>query len=55
MPIYPRRPSNIPVDIDEGGTGEDTAPEALEALGVGLTDSPTFAGATIAGLAISNN
>ncbi len=36
-----------PLSIDGGGTGAETAPAALENLGVGVTDSPTFAGATI--------
>ena len=30
-----------PLGIDGGGTGAETAPAALENLGVGITDSPT--------------
>jgi len=44
MPIYPRKPSQIPVEIEEGGTGSTSAADATEALGVGATDTPGFAG-----------
>jgi len=47
MPIIPKNPSNIPVPVTEGGTGSTTAPNAAEALGVGATDTPTFAGVNL--------
>ncbi len=39
--------TDSPLGIAEGGTGATTAPAALENLGVGITDSPTFAGSTV--------
>ena len=33
-----------PLPISEGGTGKNTAANAIENLGVGATDTPTFAG-----------
>lgn len=41
MTVIPRHITS-PVPIADGGTGETSAPDAIEALGVGPTDSPTF-------------
>ena len=40
-----------PLDIADGGTGAITAAAAAENLGVGITDSPTFAGLAVTGKA----
>jgi len=37
----------IPVPVTKGGTSSNTAADAAEALGVGATDTPTFAGVNL--------